>query len=234
MRHAVGRSGSHGCRWVLALRDCRGPRVSGPSPSDERIINCCSGDFLPSLITPTRHCNVYRLAFSPARERGAPKAAEGLTGAPDPAYITSVPVWVPGAVCQWPWSRASPSYQWSSWQRPPSQLAPHPSPPLAGTPMMATRRAAVVVVVPVTAVVPVLVRTPAWVPLVAWAPVMVIHRCRRRRRLGSARRQAERGQGHAASRQRASAQTKQRFLLLVFMPLRIPLGNAHKSLWSVR
>jgi hypothetical protein len=75
-----------------------------------------------------------------------------------------------------------------------------------------TRRAAVVVVVPVTAAVPVLVRAPAWVPLVARAPVMVIHRCRRRRRVGSARCQAERGQGHAASRQGASAQTKPRFL----------------------
>jgi hypothetical protein len=31
-----------------------------------------------------------------------------------------------GPLCQWSWSRYSPSYQWSSWQRPPSQLLPHP------------------------------------------------------------------------------------------------------------
>jgi hypothetical protein len=90
--------------------------------------------------------------------------------------------------------------------------------------------APVVVVVPVTAAIPVLVRAPACVPLVARAPVMVIHRCRRRRRLGSARCQAERGQGHAASRQHASAQTKPRFLRVGIHALENSPGNAHKTL----
>jgi hypothetical protein len=90
--------------------------------------------------------------------------------------------------------------------------------------------APVVVVVPVTAAIPVLVRAPAWVPLFAWAPVMVIHRCRRRRRLGSARCQTERGQGHAASRQGASAQTKPRFLHVgIHAPENSP-WDAHKTL----
>jgi hypothetical protein len=82
--------------------------------------------------------------------------------------------------------------------------------PIAGRSI--TGWAAEVAVVPVTAAVPVLVRAPALVPLVARAPVMVVHRCRRRRRVGSARCQAERGKGHATSGQGASAQTKPRFL----------------------
>jgi hypothetical protein len=97
-----------------------------------------------------------------------------------------------------------------------------------------TRRAAVVVV-PVMAVIPVPVIAPALVPAVAGAPVMVIRRCRRRRRLGSARCQAERGQGHAASRQHAGAQTKPRFLRVgVHAPENSPLGMQTKPFLSVR
>jgi len=90
--------------------------------------------------------------------------------------------------------------------------------------------APVVVVVPVTAVIPVRVRAPALVPRVARAPVMVICGCRRRRCLGNARGQSECGQGHAASRQRASAQAKPRFCLLVDIHfLRIPLKKVSKT-----
>jgi hypothetical protein len=70
-----------------------------------------------------------------------------------------------------------------------------------------TGRAAVAVV-PVMAVIPVPVVAPAIVPAVARAPVMVIHRCRSRRRLGCAGGQSERGQSHAAGRQRTRAQAK--------------------------
>jgi hypothetical protein len=67
----------------------------------------------------------------------------------------------------------------------------------------------VVVGVPVMAVIPVPVVAPRVVPPVTRAPVMVIRGSRRGRRLSGARGQSEHGRGHAASRQRASAQAKQ-------------------------
>jgi hypothetical protein len=94
--------------------------------------------------------------------------------------------------------------------------------------------ATIVVVVPVTAVIPVRVRAPALVPLVAWAPVMVVCGCGRRRCLGDARGQSKCGQGHAASRQRASAQAKPWFCLLVDIHfLRLPLKKGSKHLAAV-
>lgn len=87
------------------------------------------------------------------------------------------------------------------------------------------------VVVPVVAVIPVPVVAPARVPLFARTPVIVIHGCRRRRRLGGAGGQSKSGHGHAAGRERAGAQAKPRFCLHVGIhALKMPGENEPETL----